>query len=347
MDDEIVDDLSLGESIQLLIEQVPVPVKEFILNDLTGKTESYMTKYRLHVDLGGILQRELLLMLLGQETPDEFVKALQDAEIPQTTINSLVADINQEIFIRLRDEERLQGDATPPTKPISTPVPAQLPPTLIYNQPIPAPSATAPVMSVPPAYIPPVAPPPGPSISEFVEPFGRTPAPQVVAAPVTSMPPASFTISPTIPEPSWEAPTRSPVYEPPMPAVTKIPAPLPPPLTPVIPTGPMPGARTMKQDMQRAEEMHKSSQATSAQVTPNPYTYIPPTKERPPVAMKIQLPDDGVLSGQGVQTSLPKANTVITKEKNTQSPAPRTENQESLYSALKQYGIDPYREPAE
>jgi hypothetical protein len=95
----------------------------------------------------------------------------------------------------------------------------------------------------------------------------------------------------------------------------------------------------MKQDMQHAEEMNKRAQITQTTrpTTPNPYTYIPPTTERPPVATKIQLPDDGVLSGEG---SAPE-------KKAAAVAAPRSENKESLYSALKQYGIDPYREPAE
>ena len=100
--------------------------------------------------------------------------------------------------------------------------------------------------------------------------------------------------------------------------------------------------------MLAAEQMVKTdhSQRAQARVTPNPYTYVPPSVEKPPVATKITLPDDGVLSGERATEQKP-ATTTSAPVNDTAAQAPRTENKESLYTALKQYGIDPYREPAE
>ena len=355
------------EQFKLAYAKLPYVLREFIASDDLYKiTLMVGNEHGLHVDTVGALEREVTNMLLGLINPQQFVGELKSVGIPADVIGPIVEELNAKIFMPLRekmqnpdqdtDDDEDEDDDTPrapqptantmPTSvPVSAPTPAPMPPvtpqqfpappnpTLTYTQPAPTPTA-APAPIVPaPTYAPPQAPisAPQPSISQFAEPFGRVVAPVVPPAPAAP------------PMPAVSRPFPQPISSPaPLPSA---PSPLPPALTPSGPTGPIPGARTMKQDMQRAEEIQKSAHTSTASrpsaVTANPYTYVPPTVERPPVAIKIQQPDDGVLSGEGsapTQKPTPAAATAT---------APRTENKESLYSALKQYGIDPYREPPE
>jgi hypothetical protein len=132
MDDstsENLPELTLQDSIALLIQQVPAPVRNFILYELNNKTEELMLRYKIHVDQGGILENELLLMLLGQEEPTEFVSALEAAGIPSQVVQSITNDINQEIFMKLRAAE---------TAPVVTQNPQ------VAGSPIQAPSLVTP-----------------------------------------------------------------------------------------------------------------------------------------------------------------------------------------------------------
>lgn len=174
MDENTIPEPTLEESLQLLIRQVPVQVRDFILNELQGKTDELMRRYQLHIDQGGVLERELLLMLLGQEQPVDFMAALQGAGIAAETVSSLTTDINQEVFVKLRQAEVSAATAI---QPVSTPVSA---PTPIISTPV-AP-VTTPVQAQAP--LPAATPTPVPT---------PTPAPAVVptftpVAPISSIP---------------------------------------------------------------------------------------------------------------------------------------------------------------
>jgi hypothetical protein len=65
-----------------------------------------MTKYNLRIDQSGVLEREIMLLLMGVENPNEFTQALvEEAKLDQQTVNNIVQDINDQIFIPLRKEE--------------------------------------------------------------------------------------------------------------------------------------------------------------------------------------------------------------------------------------------------
>ena len=100
------------QSIEQLIVKVPAPVRSFILDELPSASESLMNRYRLHVDQGGVLETELLLMLLGQSTPKEFVDALAKSGVPEETVRQITDDVNKEVFMRLRRAEQ-EGEALP------------------------------------------------------------------------------------------------------------------------------------------------------------------------------------------------------------------------------------------
>ncbi len=74
----------------------------------------------------------MLLMLLGQETPVDFVSTLQDAGIAPDKVQSLISDINTEVFMKLRHTEQQTPKAIAP----AVPEPARV---------IPSPSIPAPI----------------------------------------------------------------------------------------------------------------------------------------------------------------------------------------------------------
>lgn len=78
--------------------------------------------YNLRVDQGGVLERELVFLLMGIENPDEFIEALViEGNIPRQTVSNIVRDVNTQIFVPLRAEERgsvaqtLRPSAPPPS----------------------------------------------------------------------------------------------------------------------------------------------------------------------------------------------------------------------------------------
>lgn len=121
----------LESDIKELMKEVPPPIRAFFVS---GKVEvvakNLMQKNQLHVDQGAVVEREIILLLLGLKNPAEFTKALaEEARLDQKTIDSIVQDINTQIFVPLREEEMKSGTgnvqqsvkSTEPTKPPASP----------------------------------------------------------------------------------------------------------------------------------------------------------------------------------------------------------------------------------
>ena len=225
MDENTTPEPSLEESIQFLLGQVPVPVRNFVLHDLGPKTEDLMTRYDLHIDQGGILERELLLMLLGQETPAEFVAALQETGLPPEKVQALTNDINMEVFVKLREsEEKARGTIQAPI-PTNAPVPSAPPPAPVAPSVFHSAAAQEPVVAPRPP-----APAPFPVSSAPEEHDVRTMASDMAmmksgglhqqhVAPPTPAEAQVFRPAAT------PMPAPTPIYSPSTPAVPKSPAP--------------------------------------------------------------------------------------------------------------------------
>lgn len=160
---------TLEESLAQLILKAPKPVQTFVFNELAKTTSGLMDRYNLHIDQGGLLESELLLLLVGQSKPAEFVENLKKGGIAEPVVQSITADVNKEVFMRLRDEERKE-DATPPPAPTPPRQQIVLPP-----PPLPKPAAALPphahsdselpvvrTTSTPPPQQPVAVPPPAP-----------------------------------------------------------------------------------------------------------------------------------------------------------------------------------------
>jgi hypothetical protein len=116
------------ESLKQVMVSLPPFIREYLSEGkYTPVAQGLMAKYKLRIDQGGVLERELMLLLMGIESPDDFVKALlEEAGLEQGTVNSIVTDVNTQIFVPLRKEEESlskQASAQPEAKPVSVPKP--------------------------------------------------------------------------------------------------------------------------------------------------------------------------------------------------------------------------------
>jgi hypothetical protein len=153
---------SFDESVAQVMRTLPSPIRNYLgQGKYSEVANNLMTKYGLHVDQGGILEREIMLLLMGIENPDEFTQALvEEAKLDQQTINNIVKDVNEQIFVPLREEMR-KGPQTVPQIP--KPVAVAEPPRTSVLSPrttiIPAnpqlPQRPAQVLAPVPRYVPP------------------------------------------------------------------------------------------------------------------------------------------------------------------------------------------------
>jgi hypothetical protein len=151
---------SFDENVKQIMEDLPPVIRAYLeQGKYSVVTKNLMAKYSLRIDQGGILEREIMLLIMGIEDPTEFVTALiSEASIADDTARQILTDVNQEIFVPLRDGMRKGQGAvsTPPTlqsepRPkgvgaVMTNVrPASAP---LTPPPPPAPPAPAPVATV-------------------------------------------------------------------------------------------------------------------------------------------------------------------------------------------------------
>lgn len=90
------------------MKTLPPPIRHYLgQGKYSAVANQLMIKYGLHIDQGGILEREIMLLLMGIDNPDEFTKTLaEEAKLDQQTVNRIVQDVNAQIFVPLREEMR-------------------------------------------------------------------------------------------------------------------------------------------------------------------------------------------------------------------------------------------------
>ena len=104
-------EMTLEESVKEVMQTLPPIIRTYLSQGkYTEVAKSLMTKYSLRIDQGGVLEREIMLLLMGIENPDEFTQSLAtDASLNAQTISSIVQDINAQIFVPLREAEMKNG----------------------------------------------------------------------------------------------------------------------------------------------------------------------------------------------------------------------------------------------
>ncbi|MBU6321462.1 hypothetical protein KGO04_02895, partial [Patescibacteria group bacterium] len=172
-------DQALEASIKEIMPTLPPTVRAYLGSGKYSQVaQGLMRQYGLHVDQGGVLERELMLLIMGLSTPAEFVEHLQnEAYIPADVTRAITDAVNQQVFIPMRDEMRGaagQGGGAPMaaaepvgsarSAPVAQAVAAQprvVPPPPSYGSPRPAapvahPPAVGAGIALPP--VPPAAP---------------------------------------------------------------------------------------------------------------------------------------------------------------------------------------------
>lgn len=248
-------ELTLEQSLKQILPTLPLPIQKFFEQRKLGETAHIlMERYALHVDQGAILERELMLLLLGLENPEQFAEALY-AELPisKQTVQDIIADVNAQIFVPLREEMR-KGPNTEVKPPQAQSAAASAPPREVVLQPrttiIPAnpnlPLRPAQMFASVPRYIPP---------KKYFNLQNKIPHPQSFPVP-SPQPPASRLLEdheephidisekvqvvspPTIQRKVYEPPPNLPGAIQPLPIPEPPPPPLPPKPKPAVPSVP-------------------------------------------------------------------------------------------------------------
>ncbi len=153
---------TLDESIQQVMQTLPPVIRDYLsAGKYTEVAKGLITKYGLHVDQGGILEREIMLLLMGIENPTEFINALiEEAKLDAKVVENIVKDVNDQIFAPLKEAE-MKSDTTEPEpshfhleNKIPHPVPAPVR-NEIHHPPLgPAAAVTAPAPAITPVEAP-------------------------------------------------------------------------------------------------------------------------------------------------------------------------------------------------
>lgn len=124
-------ELTLEESIKQVMQTLPPIIRDYLTQGkYTAVAKDMMAKYSLRIDQGGVLEREIMLLLMGIENPDEFSKSLaEEAKLEQKTINGIVQDINEQIFVPLREQMRREAPTAPEA---AKPAPPEQPRTFFH-----------------------------------------------------------------------------------------------------------------------------------------------------------------------------------------------------------------------
>lgn len=202
---------TFDENVATVLQALPLPVQEFLTSpERDAVTVRLMAKYQLHIDQTSQFQRAFVFMLMGIFTPDRFMEALTEAGIPTDTAESLMNDVNEEVFKPILVKERLLQEqetraplsaSTQRTElPLSVPTNAVAPPTppvVAVRQPEPAPT---PIYVPPTPVVPALAPPPAPGAPTPIPvPVVQTPIPAPVSVPpsVVQAPPVAIFTAPS------------------------------------------------------------------------------------------------------------------------------------------------------
>ena len=113
---------TFDESLAQVMQTLPPVIRQYLAEEkYTPIARELIAKYQLRIDQGGILEREIMLLLMGIETPDEFMKALGDeAHLSAESVKRITNEVNELIFIPLRKKEEERGMGSMPVAPVET-----------------------------------------------------------------------------------------------------------------------------------------------------------------------------------------------------------------------------------
>jgi hypothetical protein len=94
------------EIIQKQLAHIPAGVRDALLKiSSSNYLGTLAEKNRLRTDQAGVLEDELMLVLLGLETPETFIKNLMEqGNMSRALAETIVHDINEDIFNKIRHD---------------------------------------------------------------------------------------------------------------------------------------------------------------------------------------------------------------------------------------------------
>ncbi len=97
------------------MEILPPPIREYLAQDgLANTARAITSKYKLHVDQGAVVRRELMLVLTGTEAPAELAQSLQEElGLAPEILKAILEDINKDVFQPLQAKMRAATAAAP------------------------------------------------------------------------------------------------------------------------------------------------------------------------------------------------------------------------------------------
>lgn len=96
----------IQNQIQERLAQLPESVRRAIKNiNYTAQVQSLMQKHNLRLDQAGIVDREIMLVLLGLEHPDKlFSNLMREGGLSKDVAVAIAEDLNEKIFKAIRHE---------------------------------------------------------------------------------------------------------------------------------------------------------------------------------------------------------------------------------------------------
>lgn len=197
--------------------KAPEPIQEAYGGEVMTKViTDIKTKYRLHVDLVGNIEREVGYLMLGLVSPAEFFGTLMLSGTDEQAARGIMEEVNERIFMPLKRQIMESGRAPAPVQsyaqaaaPAPAKEPAVAPPALEYAPPaqtlpgspepapMPAPAPAAPTPPPVPAPEPAPAPaPPQPVPPPAPAPSIPTPPPVPPAPPASAIPGKGYAVDP-------------------------------------------------------------------------------------------------------------------------------------------------------
>lgn len=246
--DTIQDDNDLRDTVGTLLAGLPPAVRDFVTSDKLDEVVLELAgKYQMHADQSGKFHEALVYMLLGVYDPERFVARLTQAGIPGESVQGVIADLNDRVFVPLRATEADAPTTTPaapapvapqpaPVRPTPAPAPAapQIPEAPVFHDPFAvltqsagpqqaiAPEAPAPVPAEPTmrtmahdveAMKTGTAPAPVPYAAPSVPPPAPAPAPESFIAPAPVDPLPSVRTFPPAQAPAEKSPDPKELHE--------------------------------------------------------------------------------------------------------------------------------------
>lgn len=104
---------NIEESIAQMMQSLPPTVRAYLEQErYSSIARTLTTKYTLAGNQPVILEREMMLLLMGVENPGEFAAALKDeAMLSDDVVQNIMTDVNQEVFIPLQEEIKKEAEA--------------------------------------------------------------------------------------------------------------------------------------------------------------------------------------------------------------------------------------------